>query len=83
MNHQTIDKHCPWQNGRIERFFGTLKSTLANQANINKSDFPYLMYSFEFWYNNIRPHQNLENKTPESVYLARIKKWEKKYPPDT
>lgn len=25
---QTIDLHCPWQNGRIERFFGTFKQHL-------------------------------------------------------
>jgi hypothetical protein len=25
---QTTDLHCPWQNGRIERFFSTLKAGL-------------------------------------------------------
>jgi putative transposase len=25
IRHQKTDKGCPWQNGRIERFFGTLK----------------------------------------------------------
>ena len=24
IKHQTTDLHCPWQNGRIERLFGTL-----------------------------------------------------------
>lgn len=28
IRHQTIERHCPWQNGRIERFFGTLKASL-------------------------------------------------------
>ena len=28
IRHQRIDPHCPWQNGRIERFFGTLKPHL-------------------------------------------------------
>jgi transposase InsO family protein len=28
IQHQRIDPHCPWQNGRVEQFFGTLKEKL-------------------------------------------------------
>jgi transposase InsO family protein len=28
IRHQRSDLGCPWQNGRIERFFGTLKQML-------------------------------------------------------
>ena len=28
IKHQRIDKGCPWMNGRVERFFGTLKDKL-------------------------------------------------------
>ena len=28
IKHQTTDIHSPWQNGRVERFFGTLKQKL-------------------------------------------------------
>ena len=28
IRHQRIEPGCPWQNGRIERFFGTLKAKL-------------------------------------------------------
>jgi putative transposase len=28
IQHQTTDLHCPWMNGRVERFFGTLKERL-------------------------------------------------------
>lgn len=28
IHHQTTELHCPWQNGRIERLFGTLKAKL-------------------------------------------------------
>ena len=79
---QTTQKHCPWQNGRIERYFGTLKATLKNLPKQETSDIPYLMYSFEFWYNQIRAHQNLDNQTPESVYQKQIRKWMKENPPD-
>ncbi|MDE2075404.1 MAG: transposase family protein, partial [Alphaproteobacteria bacterium] len=32
IRHQTTELHCPWQNGRIERFFGTLKQKLNHWA---------------------------------------------------
>ena len=46
---QTIDKHSPWQNGRIERFYGTLKSTIKSlpESFINETELPYLLHSFE------------------------------------
>ena len=28
IRHQKTDLHCPWQNGRVERFFGSLKASL-------------------------------------------------------
>ncbi len=71
IQHQTIDKHCPWQNGRIERYFGTLKATLKNLPKQETSDILYLMHSFEFWYNQIRMHQNLDNQTDVLWYSSR------------
>ena len=32
MRHQRTDVACPWQNGRVERFFGTLKERLNQLA---------------------------------------------------
>jgi transposase InsO family protein len=71
IKHQTIDKNSPWQNGRVERLFGTLKSTLAF-TYYDKEDLPYLTYSFQFWYNNMRLHQNLNYQIPQLVYEKRI-----------
>ncbi len=34
IKHQKVDKGCPWQNGRVERFFGTLKEKL-NQWDVD------------------------------------------------
>lgn len=67
---QTTEKHCPWQNGRIERFFGTLKHHLRQLPNSCKSEeeLPYLLQNFQWWYNNVRLHQNLDYQTPESAY---------------
>jgi putative transposase len=72
IKHQTIDKNCPWQNGRVERLFGTLKSNLALLPTADNKDLPYLVQNFEWWYNHVRVHQNLNYKTPQSVYEKRI-----------
>jgi transposase InsO family protein len=57
----------PWQNGRVERFFGTLKAHLRDFAI---RDLPHLAQSlgqFRFWYNAVRPHQHLGGRTPVQV----------------
>lgn len=72
IKHQTTNISSPWENGKIERFFKTFKDTISS-LDYKKDDIVYLCYSFEFWYNNIRFHQNLDYKTPESVYQINIK----------
>lgn len=68
IKHQRIDKGCPWMNGRVERFFGTLKERL-NQWQV---DSPYqlngALLQFRFWYNHVRPHQHLQGRTPAEVW---------------
>lgn len=73
IKHQTIEKHCPWQNGRIERLFGTFKSTLNGMA-IKPEEIPLLCYDFQQWYNIIRPHQSLNGATPEEIYWTQVRK---------
>lgn len=68
IRHQRIDKSCPWQNGKIERFFGTLKEKL-DQWQVNGSEqLSGALVQFRFWYNHVRPHQNLYGKTPTEVW---------------
>ena len=62
--------------------FGTLKAIIKHLPKQNDSDLPYLIHSFEFWYNQIKPHSNLDKQTPESVYQKKIKQWQKENPPD-
>ena len=71
IEHQKIEKNCPWQNGRVERLFGSLKANLA-LLKYDKEDLPYLTHSFTWWYNNIRAHMNLNYQTPQSVYEEQI-----------
>lgn len=68
IRHQRTDPGCPWQNGRIERLFGTLKQKLdqwqvQNFAQLNRD-----LQSFRHWYNHIRPHQNLDGRTPSETW---------------
>ena len=68
IQHQRTEMCCPWQNGKVERFFGTLKEKL-NQWEVDS--FPALNHSltlFRCWYNHIRPHQYLDGLTPAEVW---------------
>ena len=68
IRHQRTNPGCPWQNGRVERLFGTLKQKLdqwqvASIAQLNRD-----LNTFCYWYNHIRPHQNLDGKTPAEAW---------------
>ncbi|QEM83268.1 integrase core domain-containing protein [Halomonas binhaiensis] len=70
---QTIDRHCPWQNGRIERFFGTLKRHLDDIIPASHINLEIMMREFRGWYNHARPHQHLGGFTPAEVWEGRAK----------
>jgi len=55
---------CPWMNGRIERLFGTLKEKLDRVKVDGRHTLKLLLADFRFWYNRVRPHQNLGGLTP-------------------
>jgi putative transposase len=65
---QRSDKHCPWQNGRIERLFGTLKQHLNRISFDTAEQLQALLDEFVVWYNTVRPHQHLQGSTPEEVW---------------
>ncbi len=68
IRHQLIDKCCPWQNGRIERFFGTLKEKLNQWQVGSREQLNGALGQFRFWYNHVRPHQHLDGRTPAEVW---------------
>ncbi|MDP3261203.1 MAG: integrase core domain-containing protein [Thermodesulfovibrionales bacterium] len=68
IRHQLIDKGCPWQNGQIERFFGTLKEKLDQWQVGSSEQLNGALAQFRFWYNHVRPHQNLDGRTPVEVW---------------
>lgn len=70
MRHQRIDPHCPWQNGRIERFFGTLKEKLDRLAVDSLPGLNRALAEFRFFYNHVRRHQNLGGATPAEAWAG-------------
>jgi len=79
IRHQRIDPHCPWQNGRVERFFGTLKERLDRLAADSILGLNQALGEFRFFYNHVRSHQNLAGATPAEIwagvdpYASRVK----------
>lgn len=59
---------CSPVNGRVERFFGTLKEKL-NQWDVNSLEqLGDTLVQFRFWYNHVRPHHHLDGLTPAEVW---------------
>jgi len=70
IRHQTTELHCPWMNGRIERFFGTLKQKLDHWKVPDRKALDTSLAEFRFWYNAVRPHQSLYGRTPAEVWCG-------------
>ena len=74
IRHQRIDQHCPWQNGRVERFFGTLKSKLDRWIVSSGAELDMSLHLFRVWYNHVRTHDNLNSRTPAEVWSGTSKR---------
>lgn len=55
---------CPWQNGRAEKLFGTLKERLNQLTVADFRALQFAMTEFRTWYNYLRPHNHLAGRTP-------------------
>ncbi|MES2351275.1 MAG: integrase core domain-containing protein [Pseudomonadota bacterium] len=64
IRHKRIDIGKPWQNGRIERLFGTFKEKLNQILVANSAALDARLDEFSFWYNVVRPNQHLFGLTP-------------------
>jgi hypothetical protein len=56
--------HAAWQNRRIERLFGTLKRELDRIGVESRAALQTRLDGFNIWYNAVRPHRNLDGRTP-------------------
>jgi transposase InsO family protein len=70
IRHQRSDPHCPWQNGRIERLFGTLKQKLDQWCVADRAQLAQDLNTFRLWYNWVRPHQHLDGRTPAEAWAG-------------
>jgi putative transposase len=66
IHHQRIERCAPWQNGRVERFFGTFKRALRELRSEQLT--PEDLATFRTWYNHLRPHQGLNGLTPAQAW---------------
>ncbi len=68
IKHQRIALHSPWQNGRIERLFGTLKPLLKQLVIPSQAALQMALDEFRLFYNHCRTHQNLGGLTPAQAW---------------
>ncbi|MDD3597416.1 integrase core domain-containing protein [Sulfuricurvum sp.] len=67
IKQQRTDIASPWQNGKIERLFGTLKP-LLRKLQIHPSHLQNALNEFRLYYNHMRPHHHLHGKTPSEAW---------------
>lgn len=70
IRQQRIEPGCPWQNGRVERFIGTVKRALEQEPLTSDKDFDTKLTSIRLWYNHERPHDHLQGRTPAEVWAG-------------
>jgi len=70
---QTTDPGCPWQNGRIGRFFGTFKAAIRRIV-VQPENLPTRLMQFRAFYNFARTHQHLSGRTPAEAWSGGSRK---------
>jgi len=71
IKHQRTEVACPWQNGKVERFFGTLKEKLNQWEVTSHEELAHSLHLFRFWYNHVRPHDYLDGATTAEVWSGK------------
>ena len=69
IRHQRTAVMAPWQNGRIERFFGTFKARAREWlASVEAARLQPELDVFRAWYNGVRPHRHLDGLQAAEVW---------------
>lgn len=69
IDHRKGKIRSPFSNGKIERFFGSLKRDILKLTPVLAVDrLTSLLKDYQIYYNQYRPHQSLLGSTPENVY---------------
>ena len=84
---ERIEAGHPEQNGRHERIHRTLKQEAATPPADNRREQQHRLGGFRQEYNQVRPHEALDMRTPASVYAPSIRSFPRHVPepeyPDT
>jgi putative transposase len=78
---ETIEPGKPQQNGRHERMHRTLKREATRPPRANLSAQQRHFNLFRQTFNNVRPHEALDDETPASVYTASATPYPETLPP--
>ena len=70
IRQQRSDPGCPWQNGRVERFIGTVKRRLATEPIAGSEHFTQALHEVRTWYNHDRPHDHIQGRTLGEVWAG-------------
>jgi transposase InsO family protein len=86
IRHERIEPGCPQQNGRHERMHQTLKAQTASPPEASLQRQQQAFERFQREYNEERPHEALQYRTPASLYVASARVYpsrlpELEYPP--
>src|SRR5437762_2779406 len=77
---ERIEAGHPKQNGRHERMHRTLKQEVAQPPAANRRQQQEELDRFRQEYNEVRPHEALEMRTPAAVYQASPRKFPVRVP---
>lgn len=68
VKHIYTRPYRPQTNGKVERFWKTLKEDLIEFTNFESMDhFKDELMQYLIYYNNLRPHQGINGQTPKQV----------------
>jgi len=68
IKHQTTQIASPWQKGKIERLFLTIKQSFQDIIFPTMESLETGLKEFRLFYNHIRPHQHLNYSTPNEIW---------------
>jgi len=80
IRHERIEPGCPEQNGRHERMHRTLKQETANPPKANRRLQQEAFVAFQREYNEQRPHEALDWKTPAELYVPSTREYPARLP---
>lgn len=71
IRHRRSRPRCPWDNGVIERLFGTLKPLLRQTRITSPKCLQQVLNEFTGFYNHVRRHRTLGGRTPMEVWQGK------------